>query len=218
MVWGGSGYGRYPYYPPPPHYRPPPYYPPPGYRPPPPGYRPPGLPPPGALPPGRPTPYPSQWQPDQSRLRKGGSSGVAAGSVATMESRGWGSGRPAPSTQPGLANRPAPATGAIGGRPTPDSSRISSGTVGSRPNAGNTPSFNQPITRPSPSPGNAGAAAGAPRPPTAASPRPVSGRATYPGGALSDLNSGARAQNFSNRGAASHGNNRGSVSSRGNSR
>jgi len=39
VVWGGSGHGHYPYYPPPPHYRPPPYYPPPGYRPP--GYPPP---------------------------------------------------------------------------------------------------------------------------------------------------------------------------------
>ena len=92
VVWGGSRYGRYPYYPPPPYYRPPPYRPPPGYRPPPPGYRPPGFPPPGAVPPGRPTPYASQqWQPDQSRLRKSGASGAVA-SVGTMEERGWGSG------------------------------------------------------------------------------------------------------------------------------
>ena len=56
--WGGSAFGRYPYFPPPPHFRPPPYRPRPGWRPPRPGYRPPGFPPPGALPPGRPTPLP----------------------------------------------------------------------------------------------------------------------------------------------------------------
>ena len=61
VVYRGSGYGRYPYYPPPPYYRPPQYYPPPGYRPPPPGYRPPGYPPPSYNP-GRPTQFPANDQ------------------------------------------------------------------------------------------------------------------------------------------------------------
>ena len=112
VVWGGSGYGRYPYYPPPPYYRPPPYYPPPGYRPPPPGYRPPGYPPPGSYPP-RPVHYTGskppgvttlpansgvaaapvtmqRWQPDQNRLAANGGGSSSPG-ANTLESRGWNS-------------------------------------------------------------------------------------------------------------------------------
>jgi hypothetical protein len=220
VVWGGKGYGRYPYYPPPPRYRPPPYYPPPGYRPPKPGYRPPGFPPSGALPPARPTPYASQrWQPDQGRQRKSASTGAAA-SIATMETRGWGSGTTRPSTQPGAVTRPSPSTGSIGTRPSPvtPGNRPSTGAIGSRPAAGNTPSINQPITRPSVSPGNVSAGGGGSRPAPTVSPRPSSGLPSSSRGALSDLNNGAGAQNFSNRGATSRGNRGGASNPRGGNR
>lgn len=212
VVWGGSRYGRYPYYPPPPRYRPPPYYPPPGYRPPPPGYRPPGYPPSGTYPPGgRPpvaVPYASQqWQPDQSRMRQSGSSGAAA-SIATMEARGWGSATTRPSTQQGSAARPAPSTGSIGAQPSTGSvgNRPSTGAVGNRPATGTAPSFNQPATRPAPSVGNAGAGTGAPRPaPAASQTRPASGRPSSSGSAFGDLSSGGNARVSSNRGASSRG-------------
>jgi hypothetical protein len=218
VVWGGSGYGRYPYYPPPPHYRPPAYYPPPGYRPPPPGYRPPGYPPPGAYPPGgRPTPYASQqWQPDQSRLRQNGSPAVAP-SVGTMESRGWGSAASRPSTQPASAARPTPSTGNTGARPSTGlvGSQPSTGTGASRPSTGTAPSFNQPTTRPAPSVGNAGAGATASRPaPGASQTRPATGRPSSSGSAYSDLSSGAGARDSSNRGASSRGSSGGSSGSR----
>jgi hypothetical protein len=220
VVWGGSRYGRYPYYPPPPHYRPPPYRAPPGYRPPPPGYRPPGLPPPGATPPGgRPTPYPTQWQPDQSRLRRSGSTGAAA-SVATMESRGWSSATARPATQPGAPNRPGPSTASGGAKPTTGAvgNRPASGVVGSRPAAGTTPPFGQPPSRPSPVPGNAGAGTVASRPAVGTSPRPTPALPSASRGALGDLNSGAGARQFSNRGVASRGNNGGVGAGRGGGR
>ena len=218
VAWGG---GRYPYYPPPPRYRPPPYRPPPGYRPPPPGYRPPYRPPPN-----RPTTLPTQWQPDQNRLRRSSSPGGVQAAVTTMEARGWGSGTTGPAT------RPAPTTGNVaagpGGRPSPGNlsaspttpgsvgNRPSAGAGGNRPAPGTTPSVSQPTTRPSP--GNAGVSPGATRPAPSVPTRPTSSRQPSYGGALSDLNSGATAQNFGNRGAASRGNNRVSTNNRGNAR
>jgi hypothetical protein len=223
VVWGGSGYGRYPYYPPPPRYRPPPYYPPPGYRPPPPGYRPPGYPPHGTYPPGaRPTPYASQqWQPDQNRLRQSGSSGGAAASITTMEARGWSSATSRPSTQPGSATRPAPSTGSVGARPATGgvADRSSTGAVGNRPTTGTAPSFNQPASRPTPSSGSAGSGASTPRPSQGVSQtRPASGRPASSGSAFGDLNSGAGARDASNRGASSRGSGGGSGVGRGNGR
>ena len=210
VAWGG---GRYPYYPPPPRYRPPPYRPPPGYRPPPPGYRPPGYPPPGAPPPGnQPTPYPTQWQPDQNRLRRSGSPGGAQAAVTTMEARGWGSGPTRAATQPAAARPSAPSPGNVTRPPATGNteSRPSSGALGNRPAAGGAPSVNQPITRPSP--GNAGSGPGATRPSPTVPTRPGAPRQPSYGGAFSDLKSGPAAQNFGNRGAASRGNNSASAS------
>jgi hypothetical protein len=220
VVWGGSRYGRYPYYPPPPYYRPPPYRPPPGYRPPPPGYRPPGFPPPGAVPPGRPTPYASQqWQPDQSRLRKSGPSGAVA-SVGTMEARGWGSAATRPSSQPSPGTRPTPGTGAISARPSTEMvrSRPTTGMVGNGPNSSTPPSFNQPTTTPSRPPGQANAGAAVSRPAPSVSARPGTGRPSSSTGAYSDVGSGTGARDFSNRGTASRSNARGSSGSRAGSR
>jgi len=211
VVWGGSKYGRYPYYPPPPHYRPPAYRPPPGYRPPAPGYRPPGYPPSGARPPT--TQYPTQWQPDQNRLRQNGS---PAASVATMEARGWSSAS-RPSNQPALGNRQGPSTGSIGTRPSADNAgrRPSTGAVGSRPPAGGTPSINQQPARPTPTPGNAPVGSGQARPAQGtAQNRPAQGRPTNSGGVLGDMSSGARAQDSSNRGASSRGRSGGSSGGR----
>ena len=204
VIWVGGG--RHPgYYPPPPGFRPPHYHPPPGYRPPPPGYRPPGYPPPNTPPPGghppggKPpvaTPAVSQrWQLDQSRSRTSGSPGVAA-SVNTMEARGWSVGSARPSTQSGPAVRSAPATSNF--------TRPTTGTAGSRPTTGTAPSFNQPASRPTPSYGGAGQS----RPAPGFSPTQPGNPATRPsppGGAFQDLNSGAGARDFSNRGAASRG-------------
>ena len=211
VVWGGSAYGRYPYYPPPLHYRPPPYRPPPGYRPPRPGYRPPGFPPPGALPPGRPTPYPTQWRPDQGRIRKSGS---ARATVATTDARGWASTTPRPSIQPALPNRPAPSTGGVGARPTPDigGGRPSTGAIGSRPDSGNSPignrpasnpSINQPMTRPSPLPGTPGAGTSRPAPGNPRRPAPESLPSS--GSGLSEMNNAGGSRDFSKRGSASRG-------------
>jgi hypothetical protein len=216
VVWSGSRYGRYPYYPPPPSYRPPPYRPPPGYRPPPPGYRPPGYPPPGALLPGRPTPYATQWQPDQRRSSRTGSGGVAA-SVATMEARGWSS-VSRPSTPAAPALRPTPPGSGVATRPSVGTgeNRIAPGTIGNRPTAGTgtTPSFNPPQNRPPPSPGNTGRGSTAPRPAPNVGSRPGFERLPSSGSGLSDLSNGSGSRDFSNRGAASRGNNSGSVSGR----
>jgi hypothetical protein len=228
IAWGG---GRYPYYPPPPRYRPPPYRPPPGYRPPPPGYRPPYRPPEN-----RPATLPTRWQPDQNRLRRSGSPGGAQAAVTTMEARGWGSGPARPATQPAPATRPSPSTpttGAIGNRPslgnnpappatgtvgnrpsTTPGTRPSSGAGANRPSPGTAPSVSQPTARPAP--GNPGTGPGTTRPAPAT--RPTSPRQPSYGGALSDLNSGAAAQNFGNRGAVSRGNNRGTTGGRGSPR
>lgn len=229
VVWGGSRYGRYPYYPPPPHYRPPPYRPPPGYRPPPPGYRPPGYPPSGAMPPGRPTPYVAQqWKPDPNRLSQRGASGAAA-SVATMEARGWGSGRTRTGTQPGAATLPAGSTGNMGPRPKTEFSgnrpstgivgnRPSTGAVGNRPNTGSNPSINQPINRAPSSPSTPGGGSGSARPAQTMPARQGAGQSSSPRSAYGDVGSGAGARNFSNRGAVSRGTNMASVGNRSGSR
>jgi hypothetical protein len=198
VVWGG---GRYPYYPPPPHYRPPPYRPPPGYRPPPPGYRPPGVPPPDTRPPA--TTLPTQWQPDKSRLQRGGSPRAAA-SITSLEAKGWSSAGNRPETRPTSATRPAPSTG-TGVRPDSGTigNRPSTGTVGNRPAAGSAPSITQPQTRPSPSSGQPGA--GTARPAQGGPVQPGSQRPAPSRGALGDMNTGANAGDFGNRGASSRG-------------
>ncbi|HLH52889.1 MAG TPA: DUF3300 domain-containing protein [Verrucomicrobiae bacterium] len=219
VVWGG-GYGRYPYYPPPPRYRPPPYYPPPGYRPPPPGYRPPGYPPRDSLPPGRSTPYASQqWQPDQNRLRQSGTSGSAAASIATMEARGWGSASSPNSTPPGLSTRPAVSTGSTGSRPNPApvGTRPSTGAIGSRPNNASNPAANQQPTRLPASVGITDRGTGVSRPASSGSTRQITGTAPS-GSAFGDLSSGAGARDSSNRGAVSRGTNSGSTHGRSTSR
>jgi hypothetical protein len=222
VVWGGSRYGRYPYYPPPPHYRPPAYRPPPGYRPPPPGYRPPGYPPPGTRPPA--TQFPQQWQPDQTRLRQNGS---PAASPGTMEARGWSSGNSRPSTQPIAGNRPVPSTGGTTRPSTDAGTRPTTGAVGSRPAAGagsppsatqqparskpsstpgTTPSVNQQPTAQRPAADRATPGASTPRPAQGSSQnRAAQGRNSSSGPVLADMNSGAGARDSSNRGAYSRG-------------
>jgi hypothetical protein len=211
VIWGGSGHGRYPYYPPPPYYRPPPYYPPPGYRPPPPGYRPPGYPPPSYNP-SRPTPYPAngsrpgvpttlpanagasqRWQPDQSRMVANGGA-RALPSASTMEARGWSSGVTASATRP--ASGPSAAN--TWNKPA---------TVAPQP-ARNLPATSQPrttynppaqtpnVTRPVPSPGNTQPA------PSQPVNRPSQSN-TGPGSAFGGVGNGAAARNSSNRGAVS---------------
>jgi hypothetical protein len=206
VVYRGSGYGRYPYYPPPPYYRPPPYYPPPGYRPPPPGYRPPGYPPPGYNP-ARPTPYPAnsgagaaqRWQPDQSRLAVNGGA-RSLPSASTMEARGWSSGTGA------AATRPVPGIGAAAGtRPatvSPQSARNVS--TPSQPRTSYNPPAQTPnVTRPAPSPG---AAQPAPNQPVN---RPSPSNANQ-GSAFGGVGNGAAARDASNRGAASRSGGQGS--------
>ncbi len=223
VVYRGSAYGRYPYYPPPPYYRPPPYYPPPGYRPPPPGYRPPGYPPPSYNP-ARPTPYPAngggggaqRWQPDQSRLAVNGGAGSLP-SASTMEARGWSSGAGAATTRPatgtgGAGTRPAPGTGAAAGtRPatvSPQPARNPSMPSQPRPSNNNTPTQNPNVTRPAPSQGNSQPA------PNQPVNRPAPSNANQ-GGAFGGVGNGAAARDASNRGAASRGQNSGGGNARG---
>src|SRR5208282_4327229 len=217
-----SGYGRYPYYPPPPYYRPPPYYPPPGYRPPPPGYRPPGYPPPSYSP-SRPTPYPAdgsrpgvpttlpadaggvstiqRWQPDQSRMvANGGASALP--SAATMEARGWSSGAAASST------RAVPGTGSANtwNKPTavaPQPARNVSTPSPPRPvnNIPILPAQTPNPTRAAPSQGNAQPAPNHPVNRPSQSPSN-----TGQGSAFGGLGNGNAARDSSNRGAASRGN------------
>jgi Protein of unknown function (DUF3300) len=210
VVYRGSGYGRYPYYPPPPYYRPPPYYPPPGYRPPPPGYRPPGIPPPGNYPP-RPTPYAGngssrpantgagtastmqRWQPDQSRLATTGAANTQA-SINTMEARGWSSGAGNATTRPASGN--GASTGAV--RPATTSPRPAQNvTTPSTPG----PSYNSPtqspnVTRPASSPSRPAASQPVNRPS-----QPNAGQ----GSAFGGVDNGAAARDSSQRGAASRG-------------
>jgi hypothetical protein len=218
VVWGGSGHGRYPYYPPPPYYRPPRYYPPPGYRPPPPGYRPSGYPPPSYNP-SRPTPYPAngsrpgvpttlpansgagtaqRWQPDKSRL-------AVNGGASTLEARGWSSGAGATATRPatgtGANTWTKPAT--VAPQPAKNISKPSQPrTSNNRPN---TPAQTPNVTRSAPSPG---AAQPAPNQPLT---RPAPSNAGQ-NSAFSGVSNGAAARDSSNRGAASRG---GGQSSRG---
>jgi hypothetical protein len=232
VVWGGSGYGRYPYYPPPPHYRPPPYYPPPGYRPPPPGYRPPGYPPPSYYPP-RPTPYTGtgsrpptpttlpantgaasstmqRWQPDQNRMKAtGGASSLP--SANTLEARGWSSGAGA------AATRPAPGTDAtttwtkpatVTPRPaqsiaTPSTPRTSYNTPTQSPNLTRPPT-SQGISQPA-----ANQSFNRPSQPSAGQ-----------GSAFGGVGNGATTRDYSNRGAASRsgGQSAGNGNSRGGNR
>jgi hypothetical protein len=225
VVYRGSGYGRYPYYPPPPYYRPPPYYPPPGYRPPPPGYRPPGYPPPSYNP-ARPTPYPAngsrpgvpatlpanagtastmqRWQPDQSRMVANGGAG-ALPSASTMEARGWSSGAAATATRPApnnaaasTWNRPA----AVAPQPARDTS-----TPAQLRTSYNTPAQTPNLPRPTPP---QGAAQPAPNQPVNR-PAPSQSNANQ-GSAFNGVGNGAAARDSSNRGAASRG---GGQSSRG---
>jgi len=215
VVYRGSGYGRYPYYPPPPYYRPPPYYPPPGYRPPPPGYRPPGIPPPSYYPP-RPAPYPAngsrpgvpttlpanagaspstmqRWQPDQKRMVTSGGAGSLP-SANTLEARGWSSGAGA------AATRPAPGTGGNTSSTRPAAAAPQPAQSISKPAAPRT-SYNPPtqtpnVTRPAPSQGTAQ--------PTPNQPvnRPSPSNAGQ-GSAFNGVGNGAAARDSSNRGAAS---------------
>ncbi len=218
VVYRGSGYGRYPYYPPPPYYRPPPYYPPPGYRPPPPGYRPPGIPPPANYP-ARPTPYAGsgsssprpgtlpadsgaggastmqRWQPDQSRLPTTGAASTQA-SINTMEARGWSSGAGNATTRPAYGNGSAtgannPATGMQ--RPAQNV------TAPSTPR----PSYNSPtqspnVTRPASSAGNTQPRANQP---VNRSSQSNAGQKSAFGG----VDNGAAARDSSQRGVASRG-------------
>ena len=207
VVYRGSGYGRYPYYPPPPYYRPPAYYPPPGYRPPPPGYRPPGYPPPSYNP-SRPTPYPAngsrpgvpttlpanaqRWQPDQSRMvANGGAKSLP--SASTMEARGWSSGT-VPST------RPVPSTGAVNtwNKPAMVSPQPAANiSTPSQPRTTyNSPTQTPNVSRPTPS---QGAEQPAPNQPVN---RPSQSNAGQ-GSAFGGAGNGAAARNSSNRGAAS---------------
>jgi Protein of unknown function (DUF3300) len=216
MVYRGSGYGRYPYYPPPPHYRPPPYYPPPGYRPPPPGYRPPGIPPPGNYP-ARPTPYPAngsgrptagtlpansgaggastmqRWQPDQNRLPTTGAASTQA-SINTMEARGWSSGAGTATTRPAYGN--GASTGAV--NPGSATQRpVQNGATPSNPRT----SYNAPMQSP-----NVMRPASMPSQPVANQPvnRPSQPNAGQ-GSAFGGVDNGAATRNSSNRGAASRG-------------
>jgi hypothetical protein len=220
VVYRGSGYGRYPYYPPPPYYRPPVYYPPPGYRPPPPGYRPPGIPPPAYYPP-RATPYSrngsglpkagtlpansgaggastmQRWQPDQSRLPSTGAASTQA-SINTMEARGWssGTGTGTAATRPAYGN--GATTGAVNpakGTQRPTQSVATPSTP--RPSY-NTPTQSPNVARPAPSPGNPQPRANQPvnRPS-----QPNAGQ----GSAFGGVDNGAAARDSSNRGAASRG-------------
>jgi len=235
VVWGGSGYGRYPYYPPPPHYRPPAYYPPPGYRPPPPGYRPPGYPPAGTYPP-RPTPYPAngsrpgvpttlpansgagtaqRWQPDQSRLAvNGGASSLP--SARTPEARGWSSGAAGAATRPstgtgGTVTRPATGTGAAAAtRPavvSPQPPRNLS-TPSQPKTSYNLPAQSPNVTRPAPSQGTA-------RPAPSQPVNRSSQSNANQGGAFGGVGNGAAARDASSRGAASRGQSSGGGNARG---
>lgn len=145
----------------------------------------------------RPTPQPTQqkWQPDQSRLRTSGAAGASAG---TMESRGWSSASTRPSTQPGVATRPAPSTGNVGARPSTGTAapRPSTGAASaSRPTA--SPSVNRPSSSPATSAGNVFRPAASP---SVSRPTPSAGSG---GSAFSGVSSGASARDSSSRGSAS---------------
>lgn len=147
-----------------------------------------------------------KWQPDQSRLSKSGAP-RAANSARGSEARGWGGAAQSgarPATSP--AARPAQSTQNFSRQPT-------AGNSPSTPRSGVTqPSVRQPtvqqpsVRQPSvqqPSVNRSGASPSpAARP--AASPS-VSRPSSQPGSAFSGVNSGARANNYSNRGAASRG-------------
>jgi Protein of unknown function (DUF3300) len=205
VVYRGSGYGRYPYYPPPPYYRPPPYYPPPGYRPPPPGYRPPGIPPPTHYP-ARPTPYAGtgsggpantgtsqRWQPDQSRLPTTGAASTQA-SINTMEARGWSSGAGNATTRPASGN----GTAAGANKPATGNQRpAQNATTPSTPKpAYNPPTQSPNVTRPASSPSRPAAN----QPVNRSSPSNAG-----QGSAFGGVDNGAAARNSSQRGAASRG-------------
>lgn len=160
-----------------------------------------------------------KWQPDQSRLNKSGTSA----SAASREARGWSGGAGA-STQPAqrptagnAATRPAqsatprPAAQPTAARPTttwqqPSGARPSGSPGVTQPSV-RQPSVQQPTVRqPSvqqPSVNRSTAPSAGSRP--AASPN-VSRPTSQPGSAFSGVNNGARANNYSNRGATSRGN------------
>ena len=219
VVYHGSGYGRYPYYPPPPHYRPPPYYPPPGYRPPPPGYRPPGYPPPSYHP-GRPDflSGPSRWsvhrttlaarsKPNGGQRRSQGTAQRQHDGSTRLEFRGLRNRNPPGSRHRHRSNSsrnrdrrptasPWPATAAQ--RPAQSSSAWSQ----PRP-ANNTPAQTPNVTRPTPSRGNAQPVSN----PSVNRPEPSSAgqRSAFDG-----VNNGAAARDSSSRGASSRGSNQSS--------
>lgn len=147
----------------------------------------------------RPTPQPTQqkWQPDQSRLRTSGAAGASAG---TMESRGWSSASAStrPSTQPGVATRPAPSTGNVGARPSTGAAapRPSTGAASaSRPTA--SPSVNRSSASPATSAGNVSRPAASPSV-SRATPTSASRSSAFSG-----VSSGASARDSSSRGSAS---------------
>ena len=146
-----------------------------------------------------------KWQPSQSRLSKSGTPNAAA-SAKTMEARGWGSGSARPSTQPTQVARPTTSTGSVGSRPSTGiaGNQPATGAVGNRPTTGNTPSFNQPTTRPAPSSSSTWTGAGASRPtPSTTQNWSGSGRPSSPGSAFGGVSNGAGARDYSNRGASS---------------
>jgi hypothetical protein len=139
-----------------------------------------------------------KWQPDQSRLSKSGAPS-AANSARSAAARGWsGAGNQAAQrSTPGPSVRPAqPSTQnraqspAAAARPTTPSRGVTQPTV-------RQPSVQQPsVNRPAASPPSANRPASAPN---------LNRPAAQPSSAFSGVNSGARANNYSNRGAASRG-------------
>lgn len=133
-------------------------------------------------------PTQQKWQPDQNRLR---TSGAAAPSAGTMEARGWQSRSARGATQPAAGARPAPATGAVGARP-------SAGVASPRPATGG-----PAVSRPAPAPARPSPGVSRPAPSPQVS-RPAPAPASR-GTAFSGVNSGSNARSYSNRGSVSRG-------------
>lgn len=169
-----------------------------------------------------------KWQPDQSRLSKSG-----ATSASSREARGWsgasgqagqrpttGSVGSRPSQSPGVAAQPARTAGAASAvRPAaqPTGARTTSTwqqPAASRPSSSpgiNQPSVRQPsvqqpsVRQPSVQQPSVNRSASSPGNRSSAAPS-VNRPASQPSSAFSGVNNGARANNYSNRGAASRGN------------
>lgn len=147
-----------------------------------------------------------KWQPDQNRLSRSGAP-RAADSARSAQARGWGGAgnqaAPRPTTQ-----RPTASTGARPGQsPTHNWTQPSANRPGAAP--GQSPTGVRPasvpsVQRPSVSRPTTANVQSANRPAPSAAPS-VNRSAGQAGSAFSGVNNGARANNFSNRGAASRG-------------